>query len=225
MASLIAPEQFFKEPLRSGEDDDMSGFEQPSKIIERRSDVAATAEYIVEEHLETKKDHGKEIEAIETTVEGKTFDDESMSIYDLLATISENSMLPSVIASEITRIRFGRSIEIRGVHEGDWYKASLPKILADAKEKAPLKEIETIKGHPAREIFSLICADIDFLVQLRAKVIDEIAQFFNSFSLRRLAVLGSTKDIAAKEERVLTWAEKDSVQIACNNQIFFIVHN
>ncbi|KZV26558.1 splicing factor 3B subunit 1-like [Dorcoceras hygrometricum] len=34
MASATAPEQFLKEPLRSGEDDDMSGFKQPSKIIE-----------------------------------------------------------------------------------------------------------------------------------------------------------------------------------------------
>ncbi|KZV15723.1 splicing factor 3B subunit 1-like [Dorcoceras hygrometricum] len=34
MASVTAPEQFLKEPLRSGEDNDMSGFKQPSKIIE-----------------------------------------------------------------------------------------------------------------------------------------------------------------------------------------------
>ncbi|KZV23906.1 splicing factor 3B subunit 1-like [Dorcoceras hygrometricum] len=146
MASFTAPKQFLKEPLRSEEDDDMSGLKKPT--------------------------------------------------------------------AEITRIQFERSIEIREVQEGDWYKASLPKIPADTKGKAPLKEIDTIKGHPAREIFTLICADIDFLVQIRAKVIDEVAKFFNSFSLRRLAVLVSTTDIAAKEERVLTWAETDSVQIA-----------
>ncbi|KZV38493.1 splicing factor 3B subunit 1-like [Dorcoceras hygrometricum] len=34
MASFTAPKQFLKEPLRSGEDDDMSGSKQPSKIIE-----------------------------------------------------------------------------------------------------------------------------------------------------------------------------------------------
>ncbi|KZV14846.1 splicing factor 3B subunit 1-like [Dorcoceras hygrometricum] len=111
MASFTAPKQFLKDPLRSGEDDDTYGFEQP-----------------------------------------------------------KDSMLPSVTAAEITRIQFERSIEIRGVQEGDWYKASLPKIPADAKGKAPLKEIETIKGHPAREIFTLISADIEFLVQLRAKI-------------------------------------------------------
>ncbi|KZV57782.1 splicing factor 3B subunit 1-like [Dorcoceras hygrometricum] len=34
MATFTAPKQFHKEPLRSGEDDDMSGSKQPSKIIE-----------------------------------------------------------------------------------------------------------------------------------------------------------------------------------------------
>ncbi|KZV52250.1 splicing factor 3B subunit 1-like [Dorcoceras hygrometricum] len=34
MSSATAPEQFLKEPLRSGEDTDMSGFKQPSRINE-----------------------------------------------------------------------------------------------------------------------------------------------------------------------------------------------
>ncbi|KZV46961.1 hypothetical protein F511_23563 [Dorcoceras hygrometricum] len=54
-----------------------------------------------------------------------------------------------------------------GVDEGDWYKASLPKIPADAKGKAPLQEKDPIKGNPTKEIFSLLCADIELLVQLR----------------------------------------------------------
>ncbi|KZV45814.1 splicing factor 3B subunit 1-like [Dorcoceras hygrometricum] len=65
MASFTAPKQFLKEPLRSGEDDDISGLKQPSKIIVRRSDISTTAEYFVEEPLEM-KDHGKEIETVET---------------------------------------------------------------------------------------------------------------------------------------------------------------
>ncbi|KZV30811.1 splicing factor 3B subunit 1-like [Dorcoceras hygrometricum] len=75
MTSFTAPKQLLKEPLRFGEDDDMSGSKQPSKIIESRSDVSTIAEYFVEEPLETEMDHGKEIEAVETTVEGKTLDD------------------------------------------------------------------------------------------------------------------------------------------------------
>ncbi|KZV55699.1 splicing factor 3B subunit 1-like [Dorcoceras hygrometricum] len=218
-SSFTAPKQVLRDPLRSGEDDDMSGLKQPSKIIERRSDISNTAEYFVEEPLET-EDHGKEIEAVATSVEGKMLDDESLSIDDPLAIISADALLPSVTAAEITRIQFEHSIEIREVEEGDWYKARLPIIPAETKGKAPLQEIDTIKGHPAREIFTLIFIDIDFLVQIRAKVIDEVAKFFNYFSLRRLAVLGSTTDTAAKEERVLTWAETDSVQIALQRREF-----
>ncbi|CAA3003568.1 splicing factor 3B subunit 1 [Olea europaea subsp. europaea] len=38
MASFTAPKQFFKEPLRTGDDDEMSGFKQPGKIIDREDD-------------------------------------------------------------------------------------------------------------------------------------------------------------------------------------------
>ncbi|KZV22045.1 hypothetical protein F511_27992 [Dorcoceras hygrometricum] len=108
-----------REPLRSGEDDDMSRLKQPSKIIERRSDISTIAECFVEEPVET-EDHGKEIEAVATSIEGKTLDDESLSIDDLLATISADAMLPSVTAAEITIIQFERCIEIREVQEGYW---------------------------------------------------------------------------------------------------------
>ncbi|KZV25332.1 splicing factor 3B subunit 1-like [Dorcoceras hygrometricum] len=39
MASFIASKQFLKEPLRSGENDNMSGFKQPSKIIETEEET------------------------------------------------------------------------------------------------------------------------------------------------------------------------------------------
>ncbi|KAK6151376.1 hypothetical protein DH2020_014011 [Rehmannia glutinosa] len=38
MSSFTAPKQFFKEPLRTGEEDEMSGFKQPGKIIDREDD-------------------------------------------------------------------------------------------------------------------------------------------------------------------------------------------
>ncbi|KZV46129.1 splicing factor 3B subunit 1-like [Dorcoceras hygrometricum] len=86
MASFIAPKQFLKEPLRSGEDDDISGSKQPNK---------------------------------------SKYDEESMSIEDILKQIPEGIMLPSLTAVEPTRIKFGLGIEIPGFNEGDWYKASL----------------------------------------------------------------------------------------------------
>ncbi|KZV24639.1 protein IQ-DOMAIN 14 [Dorcoceras hygrometricum] len=138
-------------------------------------------------------------------------DEESMSIDDLLAQIPEDMMLPSVTAAEPTKIKFGHGIQIR---ERDWYKAILPQIYVADKGKAPLVEKEEIKEYPAREMFTLICEDIDFLIQLREAVIEEISSFFHSFSLRRLAVLESVSDLAAKEEQMLAWAETDSLQTA-----------
>ncbi|KZV55002.1 hypothetical protein F511_26914 [Dorcoceras hygrometricum] len=91
-----------------------------------------------------------------------------MSIKDILKHIPADLMLPSTTAAEPTRIKFALRIEILGVNEGDWYKASLPLTATSDKGKAPLIENE-IKGHPAQEVFSLICADIDFLVQIREK--------------------------------------------------------
>ncbi|KAG6411756.1 hypothetical protein SASPL_129840 [Salvia splendens] len=38
MASFTAPKQYYKETLRSGEEDEMSGFKQPGKIIDREDD-------------------------------------------------------------------------------------------------------------------------------------------------------------------------------------------
>ncbi|KZV26676.1 splicing factor 3B subunit 1-like [Dorcoceras hygrometricum] len=162
MTSFTAPKQFLKEPLRSVEDDYMSGSKQPSKIIEPTA---------------TEKD--KEIEPVATedftmelTKKASTSDEESMSLEDLLKQIPDDMMMPSIIAAEPTKIKFGQGIEIREV---DLYKASLPRIAADDKGKEHLV-VDTIQGHPAREIFSLICADIDFLVQLREQVIEEMKE-------------------------------------------------
>ncbi|KZV33617.1 patatin-like protein 2 [Dorcoceras hygrometricum] len=133
---FTAPKQFLKEPLRSGEGEDISGVEQP------------------------------------ITAEGPT------------------------------RIKFGLGIQIPGVSEVDPYTASLSQIAATDKGKENLVE-DTIQGHQACQIFSLICADIDFLVQL-------------------LTVLGSTEDITAKEKRVLSWADTDSVLIALQRRVLII---
>ncbi|KZV47747.1 hypothetical protein F511_41266 [Dorcoceras hygrometricum] len=65
-------------------------------------------------------------------------------------------------------------------------KANLPKIAATDKGKKSLEEPDTVKGHPAREQFQLICGDIDFIILLREKVITEMTSFFHSFSLRNL---------------------------------------
>ncbi|KZV24177.1 hypothetical protein F511_03494 [Dorcoceras hygrometricum] len=100
--------------------------------------------------------------------------EELMSLDDLLIQISEDTMLPSVTAAEITKIRLGESINIQEVQERDVYYTSLPRISVHDKGKEPLVEDEPVRGNPARETMELICGDVDFLVQevkeLNAKV-------------------------------------------------------
>ncbi|KZV25647.1 hypothetical protein F511_32060 [Dorcoceras hygrometricum] len=145
-------------------------------------------------------------------------DEESMSIDEILQQIPKDMMLPSVLAEEPTNIRFGRGIELREVH---WHKANLQKISIDAKGKETLVE-KVVKGNPAKEMFSLICADIDFLVQLRQAIIEEISSFFHSFSLRSLKATQSVSDLAFKEEQNLAWAETDSLQTAVQRRMYII---
>ncbi|KZV27303.1 adoMet-dependent rRNA methyltransferase spb1 [Dorcoceras hygrometricum] len=92
--------------------------------------------------------------------------EELLSIDDLLKRIPGDMMLPSVLADEPTRIKFGHGISIPGVADGDLYKASLPKITLTNKGKAPLVEVSVVKGHPAREMVELIFGDIEFLIQV-----------------------------------------------------------
>ncbi|KZV52842.1 hypothetical protein F511_37456 [Dorcoceras hygrometricum] len=150
--------------------------------------------------------------------------EESMSIEDLLQQIPGDALLPSVLAVEPTRIKFSNVISIPGVADGDLYKASLPKIALTDKGKAPLVEAGVAKGHPAQEMVQLTFGDIEFLIQLREQVIDEVSTFFNSFSLRRLSALKSLKAFAVKEEKVLTWAETDSVQIALQRRLYIVAN-
>ncbi|KZV49299.1 hypothetical protein F511_23445 [Dorcoceras hygrometricum] len=178
--------------------------------------------YFVEEPMvETESLEGTEIaDAVLTTAE-KSTDDESMSLEEILSTISDGCSLPS-ISGEVTKIQLGKNIQFKDFNEGDWYKASLPKISTAEKGKAPLHEKDPIKGNPTKGIFALICADIDLLVQLREQVIDEVDRFFNSFSFKKLAAL-KLEEIFAKEELVLTWAETDSTKVALQRRTYILL--
>ncbi|KZV21863.1 splicing factor 3B subunit 1-like [Dorcoceras hygrometricum] len=175
MESFTAPKQFLKEPMRSGEDDNMSTFKQPSKINETGEPdvvepvvVEITETAAVETEEENKAEKSKEIEPVATegmsleqftdsedteplskvlalTVKS-TSDEESIPIDDLLAMIPVDMMLPSLTAEEPTKIRVGLGIAIPGVNDGDWYKASLTKIDVTNKGKAPLVVKDEIKA-------------------------------------------------------------------------------
>ncbi|KZV49714.1 hypothetical protein F511_30046 [Dorcoceras hygrometricum] len=134
--------------------------------------------------------------------------DEQMSLDDIILTVPVDIPLPSS-SMEITNIMMGKTIKIPGETKWTWFLKNLPRIHADDKGKDILVEKDPIRGNPAREHFFLICADIDLLVQLRAKVIDEVAQFLNSFSLKKLATI-NFEEMYKKEEQVLYWGEFQS---------------
>ncbi|KZV44673.1 chromosome condensation complex protein [Dorcoceras hygrometricum] len=147
--------------------------------------------------------------------------DEQMSLDDILLSIPVDIPLPST-CMEVTKITMGQMIKIPGVTEKTWFLNSLPRIPADDKGKEILVEKDPVKGNPAAEHYSLICADIDLLVSLRATVIDEVATFFNSFSLKKLASI-NIEEMYRKEEHVLSWGETESPQEAIQRKFYILL--
>ncbi|KZV17695.1 hypothetical protein F511_28093 [Dorcoceras hygrometricum] len=147
--------------------------------------------------------------------------DEKMSLDDILLSIPVDIPLPST-CMEVTKITMGQMIKIPGVTEKTWFFNSLPRIPADDKGKEILVEKDPVKGNPAAEHYSLICADIDLLVSLRATVIDEVATFFNSFSLKKLASI-NIEEMYRKEEQVLSWGETESPQEAIQRKFYILL--
>ncbi|KZV24898.1 hypothetical protein F511_16557 [Dorcoceras hygrometricum] len=164
---------------------------------------------------------------VESVVEAATMDvvtageDQQKSLEDILLEIPVDVPLPSA-GMEITKIVMGKTIKIPGVTKWTWFLNSLPRIPSDDKGKEILVEKDPIKGNPAQEHFFLISADIDLLVALRAKVIDEVALFFNSFSLKKLATI-NLEEMYKKEEQVLSWGETESPQEAIQRKSYILI--
>ncbi|KZV34195.1 hypothetical protein F511_40256 [Dorcoceras hygrometricum] len=145
--------------------------------------------------------------------------DEKTSLDDILLSIPVDIPLPST-CMEVTQIKMGQMIKIPGVMNWTWFLKQLPRIPADDKGKEILVEKDPVKGNPAKEHYSLICADIELLVNLRAQAIDEVATFFRSFSLRKLSSI-NFEEMYSKEEQVLRWGETESPQIAIQRKFIF----
>ncbi|KZV24479.1 hypothetical protein F511_42546 [Dorcoceras hygrometricum] len=158
-------------------------------------DTAGTTDGTVsiEQTLESVDETGP----VTRTVSSKKVAEEHMSIDDLLLQISDDMLLPSVTAAEVTKIRLGESITIREVQEHDLYFASLPRISIHDKGKGILEEDEAVKGNPAREMVELICGDVEFLVRLRDR-------------------------LKAKEKLMLEWAETDSLETAVKRKTYIL---
>ncbi|KZV31097.1 hypothetical protein F511_22010 [Dorcoceras hygrometricum] len=136
--------------------------EQQLQIFaENESSVDASAAYIVTElEAETVNDQGTDIPHVVSAAADKVSDDESMTLEEILLTIPAYCPLPSALG-EITKLKLGESILIPRVNEGDWYKASLPKISVDAKGKAPLMIVDPIEDFYAKEEKVLTWAETD----------------------------------------------------------------
>ncbi|KZV23541.1 patatin-like protein 2 [Dorcoceras hygrometricum] len=133
-----------------------------------------------------------EIEAVEQST------DEAMSLEDILMTIPVDCPLPSA-GVEVTKIILGGTISTPGVNEGDWYKASIPKISAAVKGKAPLLERDPAKGNPIKEQLSLILADIELMKKQWGDVCLEVAQFSVSGKLLPVGSLNFCRTLAVFE--------------------------
>ncbi|KZV58550.1 cell division control protein 2C-like [Dorcoceras hygrometricum] len=129
---------------------------------------------------------------IEKSVGSHKYDEEQMSLDDLLMQISDDMMLPSVTVAE------------------------------DHKGKEPLEEDEPVKGNPAREMVELICGDVDFLVQLRNQVMKDVVEFFHSFSLNKLSDLASLRDLKEKEKLMLSWAGTEFLETAVKRKMYIL---
>ncbi|KZV57774.1 hypothetical protein F511_13319 [Dorcoceras hygrometricum] len=147
--------------------------------------------------------------------------DELTSLDDILLSIPVDIPLPST-CMEVTQIKMGQMIKIPGVTKWTWFLKQLPRIPAEDKGKELLVEKDPVRGNPAKEHYSLICADIDLLVILRAQAIDEVATFFRSFSLRKLSSI-NFEEMYSKEEQVLRWGETESPQIAIQRKFYILL--
>ncbi|KZV55047.1 hypothetical protein F511_11815 [Dorcoceras hygrometricum] len=185
------------------------GDQQLHCFVTADSRTVAAADYFVEE-VEMSDDEQSVDESIDA--------DESMSLEDILLSIPVDVPLPSA-GVDITKIILGKDIKIPGVDERTWYLASLPQIPVDDKGKEPLMEKDPVKGNPVKEQFLLILADIECLVQLREKVIDEVV--FYSFSFKKLAELQIYDSYFVK--LVSSWAEAESTGVALQRRKYILL--
>ncbi|KZV56718.1 hypothetical protein F511_07640 [Dorcoceras hygrometricum] len=130
--------------------------------------------------------------------------EEIMSVDDLLVQICDDLKLPSITDAEISKIKVGESIA-----------------MCD-KGKGILVEDELIQSTPAQEAVEIICGDVEFLVELRDRVMLDVVEFFHSFSLNKLTDLDALLALKAKEKLMLEWAETDSLETAVKRRLFIL---
>ncbi|KZV26693.1 hypothetical protein F511_31304 [Dorcoceras hygrometricum] len=109
----------------------------------------------------------------------------------------------------------------------------------------PAEEIESVErideqltAEPAVEVSRINVDDPEIIIQQvldqldsvtedpvvakEDRVIDEVAQFFNSFSLKKLATI-NIEEMYKKEEQVLSWGETESPQLAIQRKLYILL--
>ncbi|KZV40195.1 kinase family protein [Dorcoceras hygrometricum] len=128
----------------------------------------------------------------------------NMPIDDLLIQISDDLLLP-ITTTEVTMIRLGAFSS-----SGD-------------KGKAKLVEDGQVTANHAQEIFSLICRDIEVMVQVRDSVMQAVVDLFASFSLNNMPDMESLKELKEKERLMMAWAETTTLAIAVRRQLYVLI--
>ncbi|KZV26621.1 dystroglycan-like [Dorcoceras hygrometricum] len=212
---LIAKWDAEKKVTTPSDTDEEIEAERASEPVDRVQTEVSQPEYLVEKSADMVKSTADQ--SVDEFIDA----DEARSLEDIILSIPDDVPLPSA-GVEITKITFGKEIKIPGVDEKACYLATLLQIPVDKKGKEILVEKDHVKGNPAKEHFSLICADIDMLVNLRAQVIDDVDQFFNSFSFKKLATM-NLEGISARGEQVLLWGETENIHVALARKKYILL--
>ncbi|KZV29003.1 hypothetical protein F511_03779 [Dorcoceras hygrometricum] len=187
--------------------EDVTGEREPVAEVAPEDADAAIEQVLAQLESVFKHQDADRIEKVDTWFdeafdEEKSVAEELMTIDDLLLQISDDLMLPSITAAEVTMIRLGEFSSI-----GD-------------KVKAILVEDEQITENPASEIVALICRDVEVLVRVRDSVMKAVVDFFASFSLNTMPDMESLKDLKEKEKLMMEWTETNSMVTAVRRQIY-----
>ncbi|KZV41363.1 hypothetical protein F511_36586 [Dorcoceras hygrometricum] len=142
----------------------------------------------------------------ERSMSRKSVAKELMTIDDLLLQISDDLLLPSITAAEVTMIRLGEFSSI------------------GYKGKSIPVEDEQITENPASEIVALICRDVEVLVRVRDSVMKAVVDFFASFSLNTMPDMESLKDLKEKEKLMMEWAATNTLATAVRRQMYVLTN-
>ncbi|KZV46261.1 hypothetical protein F511_14093 [Dorcoceras hygrometricum] len=91
------------------------------------------------------------------------------------------------------------------------------------KGKAKLGEDDQVTDNAARNLFALICRDVEVLVQVRDRLMQAVVDFFASFTLNSMPDMDSLKDLKEKERLMLAWAETTTLAIAVRRQLYVLI--